>query len=186
VTDVIARYYLKRAGLDPDRDASLVPVGAASALVAALRTGAIDTYLLSPPSPQQLEKEGVGKIIIRSSAGDVPELSDVPFASITVTKEYAEKNPEIVRSYVRAVQKAFKFGSENREEGLKIAAQYFSDTPADVLALSWDALLPAMSPDGASTEEGARGYLQIMVDMAQLAEMPPTEEGVLWTNKFVR
>jgi ABC-type nitrate/sulfonate/bicarbonate transport system substrate-binding protein len=186
VTDVIARYYLKQAGLEPDRDANLVPIGAASALVAALRTGAIDTYLLSPPSPQQLEREGVGKIVIMSSAGDVPQLADVPFASITVTKEYAEKNPEIVRSYVRAVQKAFKFGSDNREEGLRIAAQYFADTPADVLALSWDALLPAISGDGAFTEQGSRDYLQIMVDMGQLESLPPTEEGVLWTNAFVR
>ena len=34
VTDVIARYYLKQAGLDPDRDAPLVPVGGAAALAA--------------------------------------------------------------------------------------------------------------------------------------------------------
>jgi len=185
ITDVVARYYLKQAGLDPDRDATLLPVGAATSLVAALKTGQIDAYLLSPPSPEQLEQEGVGQIIIKSSAGDVPDLADVPFACITVTKPYAEQNPDAVRAYAQAVRQAIKWGTDNRDETLAIVGQYFSDTPPDVLALAWDALLPSISPSGRFSEAGVTSFLKIMVDMGQLDEMPPTQEGVLWTNQFV-
>jgi ABC-type nitrate/sulfonate/bicarbonate transport system substrate-binding protein len=187
VTDIVARFYLRQAGLDPDRDATIVPVGGASALAAALRTGRVDTYLLSPPTPEQLEQEGIGKIIIKSSAGDVPELSDVPFASITVQKDFADTNPDLIGAYVRAIKKAIAFGNANREEGLAIAQVYFPDTPPDVLALSWDALLPAISGEGTFTEEGNRSYLQILLDGGQLrGGMPPIEDGVLWTNRFVQ
>jgi NitT/TauT family transport system substrate-binding protein len=187
VTDIIARFYLRQAGLDPDRDATIVPVGGASALAAALRTGRVDTYLLSPPTPEQLEQEGIGKIIIKSSAGDVPALSDEPFASITVQKDFADTNPDLISAYVRALKKAIAFGNANREEGLAIAQAYFPDTPSDVLALSWDALLPAISGEGTFTEEGNRGYLQIVLDSGQLrGGMPPIQDGVLWTNRFVQ
>lgn len=186
VTDVFARYYLQQAGLDPDKDATLVPVGGAGALAAALKTGQIDAYLLSPPSPHQLEQEGVGQIIIKSSAGDVPELANVPYACVTVTKEYAQQNPEVVRSYVRALQQSIAWATEHRDEALQIVGQYFQDTPAEVLALSWDAMLPAISPDGAFTEQGVKDYLTVMVQMGVLEEMPPTEAGVLWTNEFTQ
>jgi len=187
ITDIVARFYLRGAGLDPDRDANIVPVGGAAALAAALRTGQIDTYLLSPPSPEQLEREGIGSIIIKSSAGDVPELDDVPFGAFAVTKEYADKNPDIVSSYVRAIKKAIAWGNANRDEGIAITQQYFADTPADIIALSWDALLPAISGEGVFNESGNQRYLQLYADVGQLqGGMPPIQDGVLWTNKFVK
>ncbi|MGH2627089.1 MAG: ABC transporter substrate-binding protein, partial [Anaerolineales bacterium] len=41
-TDVYLRYYLKRAGIDPDRDVQIISVGGGGALLAALRTRQID------------------------------------------------------------------------------------------------------------------------------------------------
>jgi NitT/TauT family transport system substrate-binding protein len=61
-TDVFARYFLVRAGLNPDRDATLVQVGGVPALAAAFKSERIDAFLLSPPLPQTLEREGVGRI----------------------------------------------------------------------------------------------------------------------------
>jgi len=187
ITDIVARFYLKQAGLDPDRDANIVPVGGAAALAAALRTGQIDTYLLSPPTPEQLEQEGIGTVIIKSSAGDVPALDDVPFGAFAVTKDYADSNPEIVAAYVRAIRKSIAFGQANREEGIAITQKYFADTPPAILELSWDALLPAISGEGIFTEDGNRRYLQLYADVGQLAGgMPTVEDGVLWTNRFVK
>jgi NitT/TauT family transport system substrate-binding protein len=187
ITDIVARFYLKQAGLDPDRDANIVPVGGAAALAAALRTGQIDTYLLSPPTPHQLELEGIGSIIIKSSAGDVPDLDGVPFASVAVTKEFADSKPELVEAYVRGIRKSIAYGRANREDALAITQKYFADTPAEIIALSWDALLPAISDDGLFTESGNQRYLQLYADVGQLqGGMPPIQDGILWTNRFVK
>ena len=181
VTDVFVRYYLTRAGLRPDRDAILLPVGGATPLATALRTGQIDAYLLSPPIPDDL-----GEVIVKSSAGDVPELDSLPFVNLAVSRTYAERYPDVIRAYIRTVRRAITWAEDNRPEALDIVRRHFPDVDARVLERAWEDLLPAMSSDGRFTEEGVRRYLQIMVDMGHLAEMPPTREGILWTNRFVR
>ena len=185
VTDTFSRYYLTQAGLDPDRDANIVPVGGAAALAAALTNGQIDAYMLSPPGPYALAEEGIGSIIIRPSAGDVPALANVPFASITVTREFAEENPEVVDAYLGALRESIAWATDHRDEALEMVGEEFPEVDPGVLAAGWDALLPAISPTGEFSEAGVEAYLQIMVDAGQFDELPPTEEGVLWTNDFV-
>ena len=46
-TDVYPRYFLARAGLDPQRDAHLVQIGSIAGLEAAFRSGKIDGFFLS-------------------------------------------------------------------------------------------------------------------------------------------
>lgn len=181
VTDMFARYFLKQAGLNPDRDAILLPVGGAAPLAAALRTGQIDAYLLSPPIP-----EGVGSVIINCSGGDVPELNDVPFVNLAVAKPYADAHPEVLRGYVRAVQRAIAWAGGHREQALAVLHGYFPDVAEIVLSRAWDDMAEAISADGTFSEQGVQSYLRIMVDMGQFVEMPPTAEGVLWTNRFTR
>jgi hypothetical protein len=55
-----------------------------------------------------------------------------------------------------------------------------------VLSRAWDDMAAAISADGTFSEQGVQSYLRIMVDMGQFGEMPPTAEGVLWTNRFTR
>jgi ABC-type nitrate/sulfonate/bicarbonate transport system substrate-binding protein len=180
-TDVFIRYFLKQGGLNPDRDAILLPVGGAAPLASALRTGQIDAYLLSPPIP-----DSVGRVIISCSAGDVPELSDIPFVNLAVTRTYVETHADVVQAYVHGVKRSIAWGAGHRDEAIRLTGKYFPDIASDELARAWDELLPAMSTNGDFTEQGLRAYLQIMVEMGQLPQMPPTLEGVLWTNRFTR
>jgi ABC-type nitrate/sulfonate/bicarbonate transport system substrate-binding protein len=180
-TDVFVRYFLKRAGLNPDRDAILVPIGGAAPLASALRTGQIDAYLLSPPIPAS-----VGRVIISCSSGDVPELNDIPFVNLAVTRTYAETHADVIQAYLRAVKRSISWAADHRDEALRLTAKYFPDIASGELARAWDQLLPAMSLNGDFTEPSVRSYLQIMVDLGQLSEMPLTSEDVLWTNRFTR
>lgn len=184
-TDAFPRYFLKRAGFDPDRDARLVQVGGVPALAAALKSGRIDGFMLSPPLPQTLEKEGAGRIIIKNTAGDVPELANVTYVALTVTEPFARHNPRLVRTYLRAVGRANAWMRKNTDEALKIlGTKYFSDTPAEVLRVSWDALLPAISADGRFTEAGVRGYLGVFETIGQGVKAD-SAEGTLWSNRFL-
>jgi NitT/TauT family transport system substrate-binding protein len=185
-TDVFPRYFLRRAGLNPDRDANMVQVGGVPALAAAFRTGRIDGFMLSPPLPQTLEKEGLGRIIIKNTAGDVPELSSLTYVAHVVTKAFARHNPRLVRAYIRATHRANVWMRQNPDEALRILQQkYFTETPMDVLRLSWEALLPAISPDGRFSEAGIKAYLNVFETIGQTFKID-TSEGDLWTNEFLR
>ncbi len=54
----------------------IVTVGGGSALLATLKTRQIDAFHLSAPTPYLAQREGFGEIIIKASAGDVPELTN--------------------------------------------------------------------------------------------------------------
>lgn len=184
-TDVFPRYFLRRAGLDPDRDANLVQVGGVPALAAAFRAGRIDGFMLSPPLPQQLEQEGLGRIIIKNTAGDVPELSNLTYVAHVVTKAFARNNPRLVRAYVRGLQRANAWMRQNPTDALRLLHQkYFTDTSPEVLRLSWEALLPAISRDGRFTEAGIKAYLNVFETIGQTFRID-TSEGDLWTNEFL-
>ena len=184
-TDVFPRYFMTRAGMNPDRDAQLVQVGGVAALGAALKSGRIDGFMLSPPLPQTLEREGAGRIIIKNTAGDVPELASVTYVAISVTEPFARHNPRLVRAYLRAVGKANAWMRKNTDEALKIlSAKYFKDTPADVLKTSWEALLPAISADGKFSEAGIKGYLGVF-DSVGRGVKADSAEGTLWSNQYL-
>ena len=107
-TDVYMRFYLKRAGMDPDRDAQLIAIGGGGSLLAALRTRQIDAFHLSAPTPYVAEQDGYGVVVIKSSAGDVPELDNIVYTGIAVHNVYANRNGEVVRRWIRAVTRGYK------------------------------------------------------------------------------
>ena len=185
-TDVFARYFLVRAGLNPDRDATLVQVGGVPALAAAFKSERIDAFLLSPPLPQTLEREGTGRIVIRNTGGEVPELRDTTYAAMFTTADYARQNAAALQAYVRALRKATAWIPANKAEALRILGEkYFKDTPAESLAISLDATLPAISVDGRFSQTGVQRYLDIFKTVGETVNANPAE-GVLWTNEFVR
>jgi ABC-type nitrate/sulfonate/bicarbonate transport system substrate-binding protein len=185
-TDTYSRYFMIRGGLDPKRDATLVQVGGGGALNAAFRSGRIDAFMLSPPFPQVAEKDGVGKIIFDNTGGEVPELTGMSYIVLFTSKDFAEKNKPAVRAYVKSIQEALKWIRENREEALKLlGAQWFKDTKPDTLALSFDALLPALSATGEFTKSSFDKFLNVYKTVGETVDIDLTE-GKLWTNEFVK
>ena len=185
-TDVFARYFLVRAGLNPDRDASLVQIGGVPALAAAFKAERIDAFLLSPPLPQTLEREGLGRIVIRNTAGDVPELANTTYVAMFTTAEYARRNGPALQAYARALRQATAWIRGNKAEALRILGEkYFKDTPAESLAVSLDATLPALSPDGRLSQASVQSYLDIFKTVGETVTAS-SAEGVLWTNEFAK
>jgi hypothetical protein len=74
---------------------------------------------------------------------------------------------------------------KNTDEALKILnTKYFSDTPADVLKTSWEALLPAISADGKFSEAGIKGYLSVFESVGRGVKAD-SAEGTLWSNQYL-
>ena len=185
-TDTYSRYFMIMAGLDPKLDATLVQIGGGGALNAAFRSGRIDAFMLSPPFPQAAEKDGVGKIIINNTGGEVPELTEMSYIVLFTSKEFAEKNKPAVRAYTRSIQESLKWIRENRDEALKLlGAKWFKDTKPETLALSFDALLPSLSASGEFTQASFKKFLDVYKTVGETVEIDLTE-GKLWTNEFVR
>jgi NitT/TauT family transport system substrate-binding protein len=185
-TDVYMRYYLKRAGIDPERDVQIVTAGGGAALLAGMKTKQIDAFHLSAPTPYLAQREGFGEVIIKASAGDVPELDNFLYTGIAVSKEYAEKNPDVVKRWVKAVNKANILMRKDEAAALKYLKKYFPRMPDDVMALAMKEIMPALSADGVMNEQMMQKHLDFLKDTKQVDSTPSGKEGVLWTNGYLK
>lgn len=184
-TDVYMRYYLKRAGLDPDRDAQLLTIGGGASLLAALRTRQIDAFHLSAPTPYVAERDGFGVVIIKASAGDVPELDNFLYTGVAVHNVYANRNADVVRRWVRAVTKANQLMRRDQAVAGQHLRKHFPRTDPALLALALREMLPALSDDGSMSEQMMQKHIDFMYDTGQITYKPSAREGLLWTNRFI-
>jgi len=184
-TDVYMRYYLKRAGLDPDRDAQLLTIGGGASLLAALRTRQIDAFHLSAPTPYVAERDGFGVVIIKASAGDVPELDNFLYTGVAVHNLYANRHADVVRRWVRAVTKANQLMRRDQAAAVQHLRKHFPRTDPAVLALALREMLPALSEDGSMSEPMMQKHIDFMYDTGQITYKPSAREGLLWTNRFI-
>lgn len=127
---MVFEYILKKNGLDPRQDLNIVQNIDFGLTAEAFATGNGDYTVEFEPSAQALEKDGKGKVV--ASLG--VESGMVPYTAYAARKSYIEKNPEVVQSFVNAIQKGMEFvNSHTPEEIAEVIAPQFPETDAEAL-----------------------------------------------------
>jgi len=122
------KYGLHRKGVDLSR-VRLINGGAPESMEKTFREGQGDFIHLQGPAPQQLEKDGVGKVV--AALGDAVPL--VAFSSLMATREFLQ-TPEAAafkRAYLRSLR--FVIQSPAREIA-DLEAPFFAGVPVETLA----------------------------------------------------
>lgn len=184
-TDVYTRWYLRKVGLDPEKDATIISIGGGPALAAALEQGQIDAFQLSPPTPEQVVAKGSAIPLINASRGDVPELK-FPYEVVSTTRKYLQEHPKIVRAVARANGRANNFIRKNPEESAKILQKYFGKIDPEILRQSLVNIVPAVPTDGKMTKEGWDNLIRVLQETGMLKGTMDTIEGKYWTNDYLK
>ena len=124
--NVLTRYLLKKVGLDPDTDVTLVENADASTVTAMLEHGQGDIGNGGEPQIS----EGVTAGIWEEPFVAFPDLGDYAYSVIGVKKSTIENDPETCEKFVRALMKALKAVDEDHELAAKVLAAEF-DTLTD-------------------------------------------------------
>jgi ABC-type nitrate/sulfonate/bicarbonate transport system substrate-binding protein len=118
---------LKRAGLDPEKDIKLVEVSF-SLSEDALRQGRVDSVNMNQPFAARAEaKGGTRKLFALSEA--LPNIVHIVEAC---RKDFVDKNPDLVKQYVKDVTAGLKMALANREETMKVVSE-ITKAPIPVL-----------------------------------------------------
>src|ERR1700754_1056658 len=118
---------LKRAGVDPDKDIKLVEVSF-SLSEDALRQGRVDAVNMNQPFAARAEaKGGVRKLFALSEA--VPNIVHIVEAC---RKDFVDKNPELVKQYVKDITAGLKMALADRDETMKVVSE-ITKAPIPVL-----------------------------------------------------
>jgi NitT/TauT family transport system substrate-binding protein len=130
----ITRYLLGKWKLDAKSDVTLVEI-ANSAVLPAVKSGQAQIGVTTEPFITQGIRQGVwGEPFY-----NIPrELGPYAYSCMNVRLDTIQKEPELVRGFVRGVVKALRFAYDNRAEAAELAKQQFPTMPLDDLRASLD------------------------------------------------
>ncbi len=130
----ITRYFMKKWNLDVKRDVTLIET-ANSATIAVVKGKQAQIGEATEPYVTQ----GVRQSVWSEPFINVPkELGPYAYSTFNVRLETIQKDPELVRAFVRGMVKGLKFLYANRAEAAEIAKKQFPTMPLDDLKATLD------------------------------------------------
>ncbi len=184
--DLFTRWLLRNYGsLVPERDVTIRPIGNLPSLLAAVRTGAIDGFMLSVPAGPLLEQQGIGKIYVSHS--EIPEWKGLPFGVVQVTRAALKKKPEMLRRSVAAIAEAQDVLVQDTDKAAEILvrSKYYNKVDPQIMRRSLSLVRDAFTQRGLMTADGWARALQAAKDMSMFRVPSQIQEGVDWTNEFI-
>lgn len=130
ITDSGARYFLKKAGLEPGKDVALLEVGGPPERLAAMMAGAVDVILLSEPQLTQAKQQGFKEIVFN-------EKIEYQGAAMAATSAFIKSRPETVRKFIKSTVEGIHFAKTNKQSSMKSIASFVkmsADNPTVELA----------------------------------------------------
>jgi ABC-type nitrate/sulfonate/bicarbonate transport system substrate-binding protein len=118
-TDTIARYALKKVGLTPGKDVTIVQIGSGPDRLAAILTGRVTAAVINPPSSFQAEQKGLAVI------ADVAKMGLVfQHTGPATTRKYIREHQDIVRRFVRGHVEAVHRMWIDKDGVVKVLGKY--------------------------------------------------------------
>jgi NitT/TauT family transport system substrate-binding protein len=112
--DSILRYLLRQAGVDPERETTILQVGAQNERLAALRSGGIQATLVDPPFASIAEREGL-RVLLDTTELGIAYPQDV----LVVHREWLASNRDTARRVMQSLADGSKAFKTDRELGLR-------------------------------------------------------------------
>ena len=132
-SDVSARYALRKFNLDPQKDVILLQLGSMSSIFGALRSGAVDGALVSPPTQFLSEKLGFKELV------SITEMNFAyPNPAMAVAGDLIRKRPEAIDRFMRAYVRGVHRARTDREFAIKSLAKYTTVTDPVLLGKTYD------------------------------------------------
>jgi ABC-type nitrate/sulfonate/bicarbonate transport system substrate-binding protein len=132
-SDIATRAALKAAGLDPDKDVSIIAVGSHANRTAALLAGTIDAGVDDPPEDLELVKAGLTPLIDLAS-------QKLPAANtgVIMQRTYLSANKDTVQAYVDSLVIARLKMKSDKTGAVAVLGKYFKLDNQDALNSAYD------------------------------------------------
>jgi ABC-type nitrate/sulfonate/bicarbonate transport system substrate-binding protein len=131
--DIAARTALRKFNMDPTKDVNLLQLGTMSNMFGALKSGAVEASVVSPPTQFLSEKMGFKEIVSITEM----ELA-YPNPSMAVRGELIRTKPELIDRFMRAYVRGMQRARTDRERTIKTLAKYTTITDVAILDRTYD------------------------------------------------
>ena len=149
----VTQQILKKYGLDPGKDPRFLYLGEESAWVSAMEAGIASGAFIQPPTSLVLKGKGYNILV---NAGDYIEL---PVTGLSTSMERMQKNPEEVKSILRATYRGLRYIRDNREGSVKMIMKFLRVEPT-IAEETYDLSAKYLSESGVSSEQAIRAAIE--------------------------
>ncbi|MBI4525197.1 MAG: ABC transporter substrate-binding protein [Deltaproteobacteria bacterium] len=130
VSAVGTRMALRKLGLNPEKDVTMLQVGGSPQRLAALQSGSVQGAALDFMSALRLAKQGFN---VLSQVN-----LNYPYLGLLISGRFLRENQPAAEAFVKAFTEAIARFKNNREEGIRAISRYMKTNEADVLSKAYD------------------------------------------------
>ena len=165
-SDLAARLALKHYGVEPEKDALLIQIGAEGTRMAALRAGSVSAIIVPVPAVAVLKREGYNEV---SFVGDVVEFASNGYST---TDQRIREHPQEVKKVVRALYRGLRYAKENPEGTIGVIQKEWK-VDAEIAKGSYQAIIKALNDDGIIGEKQLKIHFDLIRRMEKnIGEIP--------------
>ena len=166
-TDISARFAIRKAGLQPEKDVALVQLEDYPGIMGGIASGRIAAGALADPFTDAAKRLGYKEIADVAAMG-----LEFPFVGIAVRKAFVEKNTDTVQRFVHAYTEAIAIYKNNRDFAIKVTSKYTGIKDSGTLSSTVDFYAPKLARVPYPTLGGIRFVLD------QIATRDPKAKNV--------
>jgi NitT/TauT family transport system substrate-binding protein len=172
-TDTAMRIVLKKFGMDPAKDVTILQVGTQPARVQALAAGAIDATLISPPLDLAAKKQGYNILVNIADLG-IP----YPQTVIETTDRFIKENPQTVKHFLKGFLEGVRYAASHRDHTKKVITKYLMTADPEVVEATYQSYLQVTDYSGYPNLEGIRNAIDEVAQRVPAAKYKKPEEFV--------
>ena len=155
LSDLVIRHYLRKFGLDPAKDVTIVQVGGIPELLAAMKAGAISGGSLSPPVLTAAKKAGFREL------GDFESLDyKYPAVAIATTRSFIQRQRSTALNFLRAEIEGIHAIRTQKNFAMNVLKKYMRISDPDIIEEGYRYALRFIQPRPLPTVEETRAVLE--------------------------
>lgn len=132
-SDFILRLILKKLGLTPDKDVTIIQIGSSPVRMAALANGTADGTALTFEEMMVAKRMGFNVLLNLTELGVESLNSD-----IVTTRRYMRESRDVVQRFIKGMIKGVSFFAANKKFSMDVIARYTKSNDTEKIEYGYD------------------------------------------------
>ena len=178
------RYFLSRGNVNDQRDVTLTPMAPPN-MIAALKSGAVAGFVMSPPWTLIPVREGIAVRLVSSLQGDFPELVPFAYNLILTRADLCDKKPTVCRKMLAGYQQALAVIRDRPDEALAVLRKRFAKMDPGVVGDAFRFTREATPATVAISDAGLKHSQDLMLSTGMMKAADSLKSfDAIYTNKY--
>jgi NitT/TauT family transport system substrate-binding protein len=189
-THNLVKQLATQAGLDPNKDVSVVGVGLGAQAIAAIKSGQIDGISNTDPVMTKLEQDKAIRVIADTRTVKGTQAvwgAPLPAGVLHAATEFVQKNPNTVQALTNAIVRADKWiAKASATDVAKVVPESYLLGDRALYLFAYDKVKEAISPDGLISDAGARATVKALAAFDPAIKPAEIDLSRSYTNEFAK